>query len=300
MADDEIDVLIEDEPVVVDPDAIGHPVLPKPAEAKPAAVTKPEDGIAVLQKQLADSKAESAANAARAAQADQAAVAAKTEAHQTNQQLVENAIASAKQVIEATEVQIADAYASQDFTTVAKLQTVIARKAAEQLTLENGLAQMKAAPKPQPTQTLDPVEAFASSLTAPAAAWIRSRPEYVRDPRLNAQLIAAHNLAVARGSRLDSPEYFAQVEASLGITGAVAQAATDTGALSDTALAAGGRGSTTTAPPAIPARNGGPAPRTVRLTADQVEAAAASGMTTQEYARELERLKAEGRIGTIQ
>lgn len=298
MADD-LEVLIEDAPVTIDPNEIGDPVLPKPAETKPAAVTKPEDGIAALQKQLADSKAEAAASAARAVQADQAVVAAKTEVHQTNQQLVENAIASAKQVIEATEAQIADAYAAQDFTAVAKLQTVIARKAAEQLTLENGLAQMKAAPKPQPTQTLDPVEAFASSLTAPAAAWIRARPEYVRDPRLNAQLIAAHNLAVARGARLDSPEYFAQVEGSLGITAPVTGAEVIP-ALSETATVAGGRTSTSTPPPAIPARNNGPAARTVRLTADQVEAARDSGMTPQEYARELERLRSEGRIGTIQ
>lgn len=298
MTDDELEVLIEDTPVTADLAEIGDPA--KPAETKgAAAVTKPEDGIAVLQQQLAASKAEAAANAARASAAEQTVVAAKTEVHQTNQQLVENAIAAAKQTIEATEAQIADAYAAQDFTALAKLQTVIARKTAEQLTLENGLERMKAAPKPQAPPPVDPVEAFASNLTAPAAAWIRARPEYVRDPRLNTQLIAAHNLAVARGAQLDSPDYFAQVEASLGITApATGSVVVDPGALSETAVATGGR--TSTPPPAIPARNGAAPSRTVRLTQAQVDAARDSGMTNQEYARELERLRAEGRIGTIQ
>lgn len=294
MADEELEIVVEDEAPETVGDALdaaaAGEVKPPPA---PKPVTDPEEGVDLLKKQLEASKAEAAANAARANAAEQGQVAAKTEVQQTQVQLVESAIGAAKQTIDALEVQLADAYAVSDFTAVAKLQTQVMRKTAEQLALENGLERLKAAPKPRPEPPSDPVEAFASSLTAPAGAWIRSHPQYVTDPRLNAQLAAAHNLAVAEGIALDTPDYFARVEGVLGVSQRAGPPQADTDTLSETAVATGGR-TTSTPPPAAPARNGANgAPRTIRLTAAQVEAAAISGQTPQEYAKMLARIERE-------
>lgn len=291
MATDDIDVLVEEEPPKVDPDAIGDPAVPK---AEPAAITKPEDGVAVLKQQLAASQAEAAAERARAQAASQETVRAKTETQQTNAQLLETAVGTIKQSIEMTKGQLAEAYATQDFVTVANLQAELAMASARQITLENGLENLKKAPPPRPSVPADPIEALASALTPKSAAWIRSHPQFVRGSEPDKRLVSAHNDALAWDIKVDSPEYFSHIESRLGLTKAATPQPEPDTALSDTAVAAGGRGATP--PPAAPTRNSPAGSRVVRLTPEQVEAAAMSGQTPQQYAKELERLRAEKRI----
>lgn len=292
---DEIDVLIEDEPPVVDPLEIGDPPKPETKTKGAAPVTDPNEGVDILKRQLEASQAEAAANARRAATAEQTVVRAQTEVQETNLQLIENAIGAHKQTIEVIQGEIADAMAAGDFNAFAQLQTKLARVTNEQMTLENGLDSLKNAPKPTaptPPPADDPVERMASQLTAKSAAWVRAHPDFARDPRKQQRLLAAHNLVVTEDNapELDSPDYFAAIEQRLGVGAAPAARARapaddDTEvALSDGARAQGGRG-TDTSPPAAPARNGGGgAPRTVRLTQAEVEAAEMSGMTPAEYA----------------
>jgi len=61
----------------------------------------------------------------------------------------------------------------------------------------------------------DPVEALASTLAPRAAAWIRSHPDCVTDKKLNARMMAAHNLAVADDVEEGSDEYFTRIEAGI-------------------------------------------------------------------------------------
>ncbi len=63
-----------------------------------------------------------------------------------------------------------------------------------------------------PQRDADPVEQFAKSMSPRSAAWIRSHPECVTDPKLNARMLAAHNLAVADDVALDSDDYFRRIE----------------------------------------------------------------------------------------
>jgi hypothetical protein len=71
-------------------------------------------------------------------------------------------------------------------------------------------------PRQQPRQAAgDPVEAVAAQLSSKSAAWIRSHPECVTDPKLNARMMAAHNLAIAEDIPLDSEEYFERIEAGI-------------------------------------------------------------------------------------
>lgn len=67
------------------------------------------------------------------------------------------------------------------------------------------------APAARPAQA-DPVEQLASTLSQRSAAWIRSHPECVTDAKMNARMMAAHNMAVAEDVALDSDEYFRRIE----------------------------------------------------------------------------------------
>ncbi len=83
------------------------------------------------------------------------------------------------------------------------------------------------ATKPVPRQETrqqsshDPVETFTKNMSAKSAAWIRSHPDCVTDPKKNARMLAAHNLAMADDIPVDSDEYFQRIEA--GITPKVAR-----------------------------------------------------------------------------
>lgn len=65
----------------------------------------------------------------------------------------------------------------------------------------------------QPTN--DPVDAFTKGMSPKSAAWIRSHPECVTDPKKNARMLAAHNLALADDITVDSDEYFQRIEAGI-------------------------------------------------------------------------------------
>ena len=67
----------------------------------------------------------------------------------------------------------------------------------------------------QPRQPADPVEAVASQLSARSAAWVRAHPECITDKKMNARMMAAHNLALADDIPVDSDEYFKRIEAGI-------------------------------------------------------------------------------------
>jgi hypothetical protein len=47
-----------------------------------------------------------------------------------------------------------------------------------------------------------------SQYSAPQRRWIRDNPEFMDDPKIRAKTFAGHQLAVAEGIEVDSPEYF--------------------------------------------------------------------------------------------
>ena len=94
-------------------------------------------------------------------------------------------------------------------------------------------------------------------------------------------MIAAHNLAVADGAAVETDAYFAAVESILGLTKA--------------APAAEDPPTRRSPPPAAPV--GRPEnPRAVRLSAEEVEMASMMGMTNEEWAKNKQALRAEGRL----
>jgi hypothetical protein len=264
-------------------------------EEAPKTVVEPDEGLEVLKAKLAESErraaeARAAQQAAEQRERERAneAARAKTEVQDTNVQLVTNAIETVKQSTEMLKAQYAEAMQAGDYGKVADIQVEMAKNASRQLTLENGLEQMKAAPKPQAAQIADPVEQFASQLTPRSAAWVREHPQYVTDPRLQQRMLAAHNLAVTDGVVVDSDDYFSAVERTLGLAqeepGAQAAQVTQR----------------RQSPPAAPVSRGqggnGSAPTTIRLSAEEREMAAMMGQTEQEYARAKAALIKEGRL----
>ena len=171
-------------------------------------------------------------------------------------------------------------------------------KAGHQLSvLEMGLEQIKGRPEPKPKaapQTVDdPVERLASQLTPRSAQWVRSHPEFVRDPLKNQRMLAAHNLAVTDGMEPDTDEYFSAIENTLRIKPTSGEAIevkdAPRGSVAPAAAPVSRTGTT----------NGGARPTVVRLTQDERDMADACGQSYEEYAKQKLRMIGE-RNGTLQ
>jgi hypothetical protein len=213
---------------------------------------------------------------------------------ETNLQLVVNAIDTVNRDIELLSQAHTYALQSGDFDRATKIQREMSANEAKLLQLNNGREAMENAPRqPEPQMPpADPVEDFASRLSPRSADWVRRHPEFVRDPRLNAKMIAAHNLAVADGVPTDTDEYFDAIEETLKVTPKVAQNDTDD------QYAAKAVRRRDAAPAAAPANRGGQSASSnvVRLTAAEREMAEMMGMKPEDYAKNKVALKKEGKI----
>jgi len=264
------------------------------AEEEPEQVAiPPEDGIAELRRQL---EAERAARQ----DAERAAYDAKRDAHQarndvddTNVQLVSNAIDTLRRDDEILKQNYQYAMSQGNFSAAADIQQEMSGNAAKLLQLSNGLEAMKARPKqPEPVQApSDPVEAFAAQLSSKSADWVRKHPEYVRDSKLNRKMIAAHELAMADGIRVDSDDYFAAIEETLKIKPAAPQTETTD------EYAAKVTQRRDAAPAAAPVSRGGNSrTNVVRLSAAEREMADMMGMKPEDYAKNKMALQKEGKL----
>lgn len=259
----------------------------------------PEEGLEKLKKQLADEQVARSAADKLAREASEGEARAKAEAQTSQLDLVTSAIGTLTQQNDALEVRYAEAMSAQDFAGAAKAQREMSTNAAKLVRLEEGKVNLEKAPKPIPRAPADPVERFASQLTPRSAAWVREHPEFVRDGAKNRQMLAAHELAIARGEVADTDGYFASIEDTLRLTARPDPklADGDSPILSDAAKATSTR---TAAPAGAPVsrsgNGGGSRPNVVRLTAEQREIAKLNGMTDEEYAREVVALQKEGRL----
>jgi hypothetical protein len=258
-----------------------------PQEEEPAYITE-------LKRQLAEEKAARIKAEQQAHQANRETHKAKSEVEETNLQLVVNAIDTVNRDIELLSQAHTFALQSGDFDRATKIQREMSANEAKLLQLENGRQAMENAPRqPEPQMApADPVEAFASQLSPRSADWVRKHPEFVRDPRLNAKMIAAHNLAVADGIPTDTDDYFAAIEETLKVTPKPAQNDTDD------QYAAKAVRRRDAAPAAAPANRGGQSASSnvVRLTALEREMAEMMGMKPEDYAKNKVALKKEGKI----
>ncbi len=262
----------------------------------PQEVEKEEepDYITDLKRQLEAERAGRQAAEQRLHQAAREVHSARSEVDETNLQLVVNAIDTVNRDMELLSQAHTFAMQSGDFDRVTKIQREMSANEAKLLQLENGRQAMESAPrKPEPVAPpADPVEAFASQLSRRSADWVRQHPEFVTDQRLNAKMIAAHNLAVADGIPTDTDEYFEAIENTLKVTRKAAQTETDDQYAAKTVRRRDA------APAAAPSNRGNQTAgsNVIRLSAAQREMAEMMGMKPEDYAKNLVALKKEGKI----
>ena len=259
----------------------------EPQEEEPAYITD-------LKRQL---EVERSARMQAERQAHEATVVAhysRNEVDDTNLQLVVNAIDTVNRDNELLKQAHTHALQSGDFARATEIQSALSSNSAKLLQLENGRQAMENAPRqPEPQMApLDPVEDFANRLSPRSADWVRKHPEFVRDRRLNAKMIAAHNLAVADGIPTDTDEYFDAIEETLKVTPKPVQAETDDQYAAKTVRRRDA------APAAAPANRGGQSASSnvVRLSAQEREMAEMMGMKPEDYAKNKVALKKEGKI----
>lgn len=272
MDEEEIEVVIEDA------------VEAEPEKAEQPRAPDIQESVAELKRQL------NLEREARAA-AERRAHAANTEKDDTEIQLVSSAIESVMRDTEILKSNYQIAMQGQDFARAAEIQQLMGEKSAQLLQLRNGLEAMNSKPKAPEPQFLpaDPVEAFASRLSATSADWVRRNPQFVIDPRLNRKMIRAHEDAVDDGIPVDTPAYFAAIEAKLGLS-----KTNDTGDQYASKVTQRRDAAPAAAPVSRGTSNG--SKNVVRLSAAEREAASDMGMSEQEYAKQKMILVKEGKL----
>lgn len=281
-------------------DAVATEVAGEKADADPQkgamAVVTPEEGLERLKKQLEVERSGRLAAEQRANDASRGEAAARGEVQTSQLDLVKGAIVRLTESSDVLEGQYAEAMALQDWKTAAKAQRQMADNSAKLAQLEANQRSLESAPKPVPRAPVDPVERFAAELSPLSAAWVRAHPEFVRDPHKNELMIAAHQFALKKGHKADTPEYFTSVEKTLDLTPVVTKVETQADPTLDAAQPTGGRAAPAAAPVSRSNGSHGNRPNVVKLTPEQVEVAKMNGMTPEEYAREVVALRKEGKL----
>ena len=253
-------------------------------EVEETRVPDTQESINELKRQL------NAEREARVA-AERRAHHANTEKDDTEIQLVSSAIDSVLRDSEILKSNYQIAMQTQDFAKAADIQQLMGEKSAQLQQLRNGLEAMNSKPKTPEPQFVpaDPVEAFASRLSATSADWVRRNPQFVTDQRLNRKMIRAHEDAVDDGIPVDTPAYFAAIEAKLGVA-----KTSDTG----DQYAAKVTQRRDAAPAAAPVSRGtsNGSRNAVRLSAAEREAASDMGMEEKDYAKYKMALIKEGKL----
>jgi hypothetical protein len=302
MADENetIEIEIKDDPA---PKAEDDILIQDAVEEKPAKRREisPREGIQELKQKLELERQARLEAENRERNASSQAYAMRNEVASNQHQLVSNTLDFVKQERANMKAAYSQALSAGDYDAAAEINDRIADMAAKILDLENGKAAMEAQAQqpqqPQQQQPSDSVEAFASRLTPRSASWVRSHPEYVRNPRLNQKMIAAHQMAVADGIEPDTDEYFGYVEDMLQVKN---QPYRDGGeeSMSGASKPVQRRSSPAAAPVSRSMSSSGGRPNVVTLTPEMREIAKNLGQTPEEYAKNRLALIREGRINS--
>lgn len=299
---DEIEVVIDEK--LPDPILEGEIVISEaPTPLKEAKTPlEPEEGIAKLKENLENERKAKEQAEQRALESDrrareeaQRAAQARSETQDSQLSLVTGAIDTVKQSQAIQKDRLRDAMASGDFDAAADIQLKMSENAAKLMEMERGKVQLeeraKNPPQMERQRHSDPVEDIAVQLSPRSAAWIRTHPDYARDPQLYSKVVAADGWARASGYAADSDAYFESVEKMLGVRDDVAVTRTH-----DDTPAPQRRPAPAAAPPSRSLGTNGATRRVIRLTAEQAEFAEMNGQSPEEYAHHLEALRAEGKI----
>ena len=219
-----------------------------------------DDMVTDLKSQLATMSQRVSVTERAAQEATQRATEATQRAHQAEGRVVDSQLDTVLSGLAAAEAEAASAEKdfiaaaeAGDFAAQARAQRKISTAAARVERLAEAKDDLEDAAKRRPapgerreaparTAPADPVEQFASGMSPRSAAWIRAHPECVTDTKLNARMLAAHNLALADDIAVDSDAYFERIEAGIKPAGAKSAPAGDGRRPSSAAAPASGAG----------------------------------------------------------
>lgn len=263
---------------------------PEPAAEEPArAEVAPETAIEELNKRLQAERQAREDAERRAREASARANQAATEVEDTHLHLVKNAIDTVRRDQEILKSNIKEAWSIGDYDKAAEYQELMSSNAAKLLQLEHGFQEMQNRPPVRPVAppapTVAPVDDLIQRVTPLSAQWLQNNRDNLKDPRSFRIMARAHEDAVDHGIIPESDEYFRFVENRLGIK---AETAAPEPAMSAAAAPVQRRQSPPAAPVSRqPSTASGNKPHVVRLTPEQREAAQISGLSDEEYARNM-------------
>lgn len=186
---------------------------------KPKIVTV-EEGVDELKRKLAEQQEQTETERNRRLQAEGRVQAITVEKQDGEVAQVAAAIDTVKQRLEVARGNYRTARASNDVDAELAATELIAQSTSDLQALEagkNAIEFRKKNPQPTRIEYSDPVEALASTLDPPSAAWVRAHPDYARDPGKYNKMVAASNWAIANGHPANTDSYFSQVEKMLGL-----------------------------------------------------------------------------------
>lgn len=303
---DEHEEAPEDAYVVVDSE--GNPIGDdEPAhvetEEEVHAGDEPEpdaaDPLATLQQNYDRLQEEAAETKRRLAESENQLHAQADDGAATTKALIASTKAAAKAALDAAKRQVVEAGQAGDFEALAEAQTVVGEKSAElreisQIEREFERQSQTQQQKPQQPQKLSHTEAVEKyineQLTGPQQQFVRKHYDTIfpeGDGKPLQTVVALANVAALRYGK-DTPEFFDYIEREMNLSEPDNSGRQPPAQQQQT----GRKPAPQKRPSAAPvSRSNGGAPRQVTLTAEQINAAKAMGMTPKRYAMYVQRAK---------
>jgi hypothetical protein len=191
--------------------------------AEAAAAARADEGNSTteeeLKARLAATEGELATERAKRGTAESAAASERVNRFAAHEQAIASSIEVAKARLAEAKRGYATAMAESKFEEAAEFQEQISEAALDVRGLNWQKGQIEAAKKAPVVAAApaDPVERAIAGMSPEAQRWCRAHPDFVTDPKKNAQAHAAHHLAVAEGLAEWSAEYLDFVEGRLGL-----------------------------------------------------------------------------------
>jgi hypothetical protein len=249
-----------------------------------------EDSIEELKSKLKDTRQKYNDEKKARQEAESVAYKASAEVEENQIHLVSGALETLRREQDMLKHTMKEVMAVGDFDRAVELQESFQSNINKITRLEDGLSEMKNAPRREaPAPSRDIVDTLMQQVTPRSARWLDSNREHLQDSRMLRIMERAHGDALDNQIIPESDDYFRFIENRLGI-GKTKEAPRGSRYDDDDEVMSGASNSTNrrqSAPAAAPVSrsSGGPTgnPRVIRLTPDQAEAARISGISPKEY-----------------
>jgi hypothetical protein len=298
-------------------------LAPAEPESAPEPQDKGPDPVTALQAQLermrerAKAERDGRLEAERTVQAREAALARETRGRaEAQMHAIVNAIAAEKGEAEAIKTEMRAAQAAGDVDRIAEAQMRLGEIGSRLASLNEGRANLDAylknpqrqAPPSAPPQRraepqrpapaaddlddtpADPIDAYIGRQTPRVQQYLRTRDarSWLSNTQSAAKLASAHHAAIAEGYVEETPGYFAFIDDKMGVAKMEPPKKAPTPKPVKAPVAAAPISAKASS---APAPSNGTNPRTVTLTAKQVQAAKDLGLSNAEYAKRVWQMK---------